>query len=277
MKESWDLGWFEELKKSKVKESSIRTMVSSVNKYFSYVACNNMNFKNVTKKDFEGYKKYLAETHSFKTIETYIIIIRKFYRYLISKDIVKKEILKNMNLLYTPDVVDKRGFIRENELEKIITVLQSFLGFSKVKIEALVYFIYFSGPDYSEILKVKRSNFDLENGCVILSKPRRHVYFPKRICPTLKRYFNSEEETDNAFNITSDRLTDFSSSLAFYKPHYSLETVKTSFIMRAIEKRLDIRAISYVTGLTTRSLVFYYNYMKIQNSTLIKIVKRGLQ
>jgi integrase len=79
------------------------------------------------------------------------------------------------------------------------------------KMEALIYFLYYTGISKREFMRVKRKYIDLKVGLLTLPNPSktRNVrrYLPKQLIKILKPYFKKEKEGINAFNITSKEFS----------------------------------------------------------------------
>lgn len=77
------------------------------------------------------------------------------------------------------------------------------------KIRALIDFMYYSGCRKNELLTLKRSNFNLKENCAkVLGKgdKERVICIPEKVKKEIQDYFISENEENNAFNMTIDKL-----------------------------------------------------------------------
>jgi integrase/recombinase XerD len=104
-----------------------------------------------------------------------------------------------------PDYLSEEDF--EKGLAFLITHQRG--DMTSLKLRALFHFIFFSAGRRSEVVNVKRENFNLIENYVIFfgkGKKERFAYFPERVGKEIQEYFNSEKEVTNAFNISAEQV-----------------------------------------------------------------------
>jgi integrase len=78
------------------------------------------------------------------------------------------------------------------------------------KIEIILYLMFYTLMRKSEILSLKRLDFDLVNSEIKIyekkTKQENTVDFPEKFTPKIIAYFNSEPEENNALNITEPEI-----------------------------------------------------------------------
>lgn len=104
------------------------------------------------------------------------------------------------------------NYLTEEDLEKAKRYLITYHGkiLKSVKVHALLDFLFYSGARKSEVLNLKRADFDLkDNSAKVYGKGRKEriIYYPETVKKEIKKYFKSEPETVNAFNITKTQLS----------------------------------------------------------------------
>jgi site-specific recombinase XerD len=98
-------------------------------------------------------------------------------------------------------------YIKEEELDLVISkmITHNHRLMTSTKLTALVHFLYHSGCRKSEILKLKRVDFDFTNNSVLIhgkGKKQRITYYTARTSKEIQTYFLSEPEVNSAFNVT---------------------------------------------------------------------------
>jgi len=102
-------------------------------------------------------------------------------------------------------------YITEKEIEEAKRYLVT--NFSRkmtpLKIRALIDFMYYSGCRKEELLTLKRDNFNLEENTAKLygkGSKERIICYPDKVKKEIEAYFISENQENNAFNITLGKL-----------------------------------------------------------------------
>lgn len=195
--------------------------------------------------------------YSISTRNQFIKAGRDFYKFL---NIENNE-WEKIKLLKAERKIP--NYLTEQELEKIISCAITFSKhFSINKIKALLYFMFYSGIRKTELLNLKRENFNLAEGIAkVYGKGRkeRYVYYPQKVAKIINEYFLSEEEKINAFNITLGQLNNLFNTMsknAGRKIHPHL--FRHSGARDMIAKGVPISIVSKILGHTNISTTMIY-------------------
>jgi len=134
---------------------------------------------------------------SEETLNTYIKSIRAYLKFL-KKDIRTPKYFKPIKKI--------PQFITLEFLEKnIIPLIEDLFPKKELKIETLLYFMFYTGLRKSEIENLKRENFNFEEKEVKVyipkTKEERLIPLNDRMIKFLHFYFDEEDEKNNAFNL----------------------------------------------------------------------------
>jgi site-specific recombinase XerD len=168
------------------------------------------------------------------------------YLRFLKRDIKLPKVLKCTKTL--PENID------EQQLEKFIDTLSQVLHRDFLKFKALLYFLFYSGIRIGEIDTLKRSHFDMEKKTakifVSKTKEERMVVYTEKTKDALKEYFDSEEETENAFNINSNAVQQRFKDFKKYFPdiNFHAHTFRHSFAVNCLRKGVDLLTVSRLLG-----------------------------
>lgn len=170
---------------------------------FDYLSENNLEFETLTKEQLAQYftdKKYQSQS-----INSVIKSCRDYCRFLKIEshpcfEIKLLEVEKKQRVYMTEDDV--------KEAIKQIATYNSRLDISKI--EVILWLLFFTGIRKGELYGLTRNDFDFEN-CLIKvyaekTKEEKLLPFPKKLTEKIQRYFNSEKEEVNAFNLNKGNL-----------------------------------------------------------------------
>jgi len=166
-----------------------------------YLDAQHIKFDELNKENLaEFFKDYKANT-----VNLFINAGRNFCRFVgitqhvfFDMKMLKPE--KRLSIYLTLDEIEKS--IRQ------VATYNSRLNANKVEIVLLV--LFYLGLRKSELVGMKREDFDFATGTVkvyeIKTKKEKRLPFPEKLLKKLITFFNSEEETINAFNITEAEI-----------------------------------------------------------------------
>lgn len=122
-----------------------------------------------------------------------------------------------------------------------------------LKIRTILDFLYYSGVRKNEFLILKRKDIDLENNSAKVwgkGDKERIVYFPEKIKKEIAEYFNSENEENNAFNITLKKLLYLMVLINKYcGKNIHIHSFRHGFARNLIyNKGMDINTVSKLLG-----------------------------
>jgi len=123
-----------------------------------------------------------------------------------------------------------------------------------IKLEALLYFMFYTGLRKSEITGIKRANINLEEKKLIIRVPNkgkkeRIVYLTTKLKNILEKYFLLEPEIENALNINKTKLEYICVLLTKYlKRNVTVHLFRHSFARHLVMKGVSIGIISKLLG-----------------------------
>lgn len=228
------------------------------------------SIKEITTENLSIFLRDLQTKQKASTVNAYLNAIRAYFKFLKITDIEIPKKTKEVKTL--PESFD------EDYLEKIlIPRLEQIIDKDYLKIKAICYFLFYTGIRIGEIDRLYRKNFDLENNKakIIVSKTKeeRIIFFTNKTKDIIKMYFDTEEETINAFNTKSNtikvrfyRLKEYFPEINFH-PHI----FKHSFAVHCLRKGVDLLTVSKLLGHTnTRTTERYLKLTDAQFQTIYR-------
>ncbi|MHB8644928.1 MAG: tyrosine-type recombinase/integrase [Thermomicrobiales bacterium] len=140
-----------------------------------------------------------------RTAQTYTAAVRKFYKHLVANDLHPSLSLEKMGLQLA---AQQSGFsapppdIRTRDLNRILDFLarqpkeeKPEADLRRLKVAALIRFLYRSGTRVSECCAMRRGDIDLEDGTAFVFRGKggksRRVYFDSDTAAALLRYWSA--------------------------------------------------------------------------------------
>jgi len=103
-----------------------------------------------------------------------------------------------------------KQYLSEKEFKKVVaTALTYIITLSPEKIRAVLYFFYYTGITRQSLLKITRKEIEK-------SKRQRKMFLSRTLQKILKKYYATEPEQTNAFNISDKNLRTFLANLNKY-------------------------------------------------------------
>jgi len=182
----------------------IKVFIDYINNNFTNIDPD-LYFKDLLKNNKElitNYFNYIKELSISNNVKNLLISsLRNFYSFLYSNHYLDEETLKYSYEIKKFKREKKKYYITLTELNYLIRKATLFLEDLNVfKLKALLYLIYFSAISSKDLFILKRENFDFNHSKIVLNQ--KIIYYPKKLNKLLVRYFNSEEEINNAFNLS---------------------------------------------------------------------------
>lgn len=176
-------------------DNTIRVYVSRIEQLLSIVS-----IEQLSEATINAFLLKIKQEKSGSTLNGYLHAIKAFIIFL-KKDITTPSTFK----------IDKKisnYFTEEDLKQKIMPIIEQLDD--EIRLTAIIYFLFYSGVRVSEIDNLKREHFNLETNTVKIyvskTKEERIVIYTKKAKEALQKYFDSEEEESNAFNISSSGL-----------------------------------------------------------------------
>lgn len=206
------------------------------------------------------------------TKNTYLAALKVLHKYFVNAELTNGELLRRLTTIKHSKVYLKEiDYFTIEEIDKIIrkTIQFGFLDVkcSEEKLKALIYFMFYTGLRKSQILELKRSDFNLSDCEVnVKAKKNKVVYLALYTAKTkelLEKYFRSEDEINNAFNLTKDKLNNIFKLLAantYNEKRFHCHLLRHSFCNMLAEKGIDVTVAQRLMGhRSIRSTLRYYH------------------
>jgi site-specific recombinase XerD len=150
-------------------------------------------------------RKTRAEVAAARTAQTYTASVRKFYKHLVANDHHPALSLEKMNLQLA---AQQSGFsapppdVRTRDLDRILAFVDTMPKgrdpkeeLRRLKVIAMIRFLYRAGTRISECCALSRGDIDLEDGTAFVFRGKggksRRVYFDTATADALRRYWQA--------------------------------------------------------------------------------------
>lgn len=224
-----------------------------VERFLRFLELKNYDINNITQ---EIWTEFLKEHIEYKT-ETINLYIKALTHFL--KDFMGKEsnYLGKQVKLGRPER-KVHTVITEKELNNAINYIVStntVYTMTPIKVKAVAYLLFYTGLRIGEVLSLRRSDFNLESSRLVVPLPNkgkseRVVVCIKQLMEVITKYFESEKEERNAFNISEFQLRNFVRKINKFIPNKVLtpHTLRHSFGRHLYQKGVDINTIKDQLG-----------------------------
>ncbi len=240
--------------------------------------------------DIMNFVAYNVEAEiSNGTINNRLNAIRKYYSFMVETGRVPPGVLDEVNKFKNLRTETKvKNVLDKQEFARIVGhVMDTTRRVHKAeKIRAVLFFMFYTGTRIGEVVNLKREDFDLVKNQAVIRVPvknkcERYVYFPggdTGITPYIKKYFRSEPEEFNAFNMTEfqiryliERMNEFLPPGKQIKPH----TLRHCFGNMLAEGNVNVRVAQKLLGhKNINSTMIYYDP---QQKTVEKIYRDNIE
>ena len=215
--------------------------------FLAYLSEKKIEAQNITQETITNFFNNNS-TYSISTKNQFIKAGRNFYLFL---GIENNEWTK-IKLMRTERKIP--NYLTEEELEKGIAFLITYHSkrMTPIKIRALLHFLFFTGSRKQEVLILKRENFNFTNNSVKVygkNKKERMIFYSPKIGKEIQKYFESEPEKNNAFNITLGKLHYIVKLMGKYlNKHIYLHLLRHSYARNLVEQGVSLGVISRQLG-----------------------------
>ncbi|RLG10719.1 hypothetical protein DRN73_07170 [Candidatus Pacearchaeota archaeon] len=221
-------------------KNTIKNYISRINNLLKEIPYPELNQKRI-----ENFILKLRKTKKANTVNSYILVIDKFMKF-IKNPFDKPKMAKKENKL--PE------YISLEYLEQEIMPMIELEFLDELRIKALLYFMFFTGLRQGEIFRIKRKDIDLNKKIVTVYQPKvskeKKIPIPKKLTKILETYFEKSEEKENAFNLKKysinhimKRLKPFAKGINLH-PHI----FRSSYCMHLIKKDIPINFVQKLLG-----------------------------
>lgn len=253
---------------SKLKDLS-KVYLAPCKIFLKFCEKNNIDIINITVPVLSDFILSLKETKQNGTVNNYIKAIKSLYCYLddygyLPSGNSSREEVKKIKLLRTEfkikdclTIKDIDLIIKKASLHKI--------EFSPSKLKVILYFMFYTGVRKRELSNLKREDIDLEEETAKIRVPtkNRHerlVFFPPRVREMLRKFFETEKEEINAFNLTYNKISTLFAFLRNFDRNISPHKLRHSYTQMLASLGIDIRVAQQLLGhKSIQSTLIYYN------------------
>lgn len=184
-------------------ETRIRRSPQTTRAYIARIRIllQHLTIKKLNKESIEEFLVTYTKDKSRSTLNGYINAINSFLKFLQKDFKVGKQVYVKQH---------KTNYFKEKELkERIIPVVEYHFE-NTLRMKTLFYFMFYTGARLSDIINLHRPDIDLEQSCVTFKKGKgevdRTVPFTEEVKELLIKYFETEPQDINAFNMCNSTL-----------------------------------------------------------------------
>ena len=216
--------------------------------FLKFIEAKNITIETITQDTIT--QLFNEGNYSTNSKNNFIKAGKNFYNFM---NITENE-WKKLKLMKTERKIPQ--FLSEKDLQEALKQLgtYNYTLMPPIKLEAILYFMFFTGLRKSEITNIKRTDIDLENKKLIVRVPtkgkkERVVYLTTKVKNLVEKYFLLEEEKENAFNINATQLEYICTLLTKYlKRKVTVHTFRHSYARHLVIKGVSIGIISKLLG-----------------------------
>lgn len=251
---------------------SEKTIVSYVHPIELFLkSCQIENIKDITEKVINVYFAEMRKGYSTASINCHISALKSFFEYnniLLRLPKTKKPTKKVVKIVTEDELVDKIFYMIDRELSTYA-----------LRYKAVISFLYYAGLRIDDVANVKREQFNLEKNMatVYIGKQNmeKNILIPIRLKIMLEKYFMSEAEEFNAFNMTKTQIENLFRRLKPMLPELELKPhkLRKSFATNAYKLGMTLEEIQSMFGHANIATTQIY----VQEATSEEIKKKYLK
>lgn len=234
--------------------------------FTDYCLDKKINIFDITFEELSWFILSKKNNSSLGYTNNFIKAIKCFYNFLKDYNYPVDSVLMELKKIKLFQVETKiKDVVTLKEIDSLVVKSVAYGYFMHpYKIKAMLYFFYYTGVRRGEFLRLKREHVDLIKMQAIIKAPTKNkverlVYFPVKVKNILTRYFKSEPEFENAFNMTVFTIRNFFYYLKKLNPKITAHVLRHSFTDLLAEKDVDIRVAQELLGHKSfQSTLIYY-------------------
>jgi integrase/recombinase XerC len=243
--------------------------INCLRSFERYMVLNNRPYDAVTYNDICGMVLDLRNRGlSDGRINNVLKAIRKYYLFMnlaYGWPMTLRDEVCKFKLIKVPKVI--KNVLDRQEFAAMVGNAMTLKQRHRAKIQAVLFFMFYTGLRYGELLRMKRADIDLAKGQAVVRIPNKtqtehYVYFTPVVSEILARYFASEPETINAFNVTPWRLRGIVKYASRFLPpgkKITPHSLRHSFANMLAESDINLRVAQKLLGhkSITSTLIYY--------------------
>jgi len=166
--------------------------------------------------------------------------------------------------------------------DEVIPLIDEDTFRNPLKAIAILYVLFFTGIRQSELICLRRDNFDFEKRTLkifeVKKKRERMVFFNQKVSEAVQRYFGIEDEEQNAFNLGSQGVSYIFRKLrevGNFKIQLHPHLLRHSFSIYVLEQGIDLATLSELLG--HENIATTMIYAKKTNTKLKEIYDKHIK
>ena len=258
----------------KLSDTTINSYIFDLKSFTEFI---DKDLFKVTKEDINKYLDYLSNIVSPRSKNRHISTLKGFYKYLLSENKIKEDIMENISVTKTPKALPK--YLTYEEVDKLLNfpLVTPYDYRNKVMLEIM----YSSGLRVSELVSLKNENIDIDNSLIRIKgkgKKERIVPLGEYASFYLKKYLeeyrifllkkgkqyeelflnnHGEPITRQGFNFILENIKEKTGIRKDLTPH----VLRHSFATHLLEGGADLRSIQEMLGHENISTTNIYTHV----------------
>ncbi len=168
------------------------------------VLLEHLTIKQLNKENIEKFLTEYTKNKSRSTLNGYINAINSFLKFLEKDFKVGKQISVKQH---------RTNYFKEKDFKGRIIPIVEYHFKNTLKIKTIFYVMFYTGARISDITNLQRQSIDLDQNCITFKNGKggvdRTVPFIEDVKELLIKYFESEPQITNAFNIYGSSLSNY--------------------------------------------------------------------
>jgi len=177
----------------------------------------------------------------------------------------------------TPEKKNVDFITEEQFIQEVLPMIEMTFDYVDKPL-AIICMYFYTGLRRSEIVQLKRKQFDFENNIINVVRQKTgietEIYLHPKVVQYVKRYFITEEQDENAFNLSINKVDSMFRKLKKEFEEFNLRPLllRHSFGTIASEKEVDIVSLSDMMGHTNVNST--QRYIKVTRDKKQKAIKK---
>ena len=191
-----------------------------INQFNNFIKRKKKSFKSIIKKDILDFLESLKlKNVKNKTKSRKIFALKRFYRFLISERIIKKNPMEKIDIPKSEDTLSIT--LNADQIEKILKfVSKKTNSYIDVRSNLIIELLYSTGIRVSELISIKTNNIDLKKKNILIDPPEkgkirkeRIVFFGEQTKEVIEKYLEFRQiyfkQKDSPWLFPSNNTNDF--------------------------------------------------------------------
>ncbi len=262
-------------------ENTIKSYQNELVKYMEYITNNHLNYLTINKEEVRSYLKYLDQLkYKNRTIATNISSIRSFYRYLVSKEKLEKNVFASIK---NPKLEKKLpNYLSEIDMETIFD-FPNIEGYKKTIYTTrdllILELLYDTGCRVDELVHIKLEDINFQEKSIrVLGKgsKERMVYYGEYSKDALNEYLKERDiilgnktssylfVSKESGSLTTRRIAQIIDDImkrVAIKNNVTPHTLRHTFATHLLNHGADLRSVQTLLGHSSLSTTQIYTHV----------------